>query len=579
MPANTPISIQPLAAAGAALQLMRSWATAMPGEVVSCVGCHEKRTDAVPNRGTIATSRPAREIEPWYGPVRGFSFNREVQPVLDEYCVACHDGSKQADGQVIPDLRRDQGRLIAFKNRGPAPKVIARDAGDDLFKKYGGIFEPAFVELRRHIRVGGFESDIRLLDPGEFHADTSPLIQMLMKGHHGVRLDAEAWDRLAVWIDLNAPAHGTWREAAGVDRTRKFHARRRELRSLYAGIDDDPEAYPPLPSPPVQPVRPEPLPPPPVRTVSCSGWPFDAAEAGRRQTAAGGRTRILDLGGGVTLDFVRIPAGEFVMGDAAGHPDEQPPARVAIAKPFWMGACEVTNAQYTRFDPAHDSRFEHKGSWIFSEKHLGWRLNHPRQPVVRVSQAEAQRFCRWLSERMGLAVTLPTEAQWEYACRAGTDTPLTYGGLDTDFSPFANLADVTIRNLAYDTDGRYTADLVPRDTRFDDRTLVTADVGSFKANPWSLHDMHGNVWEWTRTAYKPYPYVAGDGRNDPAEADRIVVRGGSWRDMPKRSRSAFRLNYPAWRRVFNVGFRVVVEGEMTRRAVARSAAVSAAERP
>ena len=95
------------------------------------------------------------------------------------------------------------------------------------------------------------------------------------------------------------------------------------------------------------------------------------------------------------------------------------------------------------------------------------------------------------------------------------------------------------------------------DIRFDDGAIATSKVGSYRPNSWGLYDMHGNASEWTRTAYKPYPYKDDDGRNDLTESGRKVVRGGSWRDRPKRCRSAFRLSYPAWQRVHNVGFRVV----------------------
>ena len=565
VPANTPISIQPIDETGRALQLMRSWATAMPGEVVSCVGCHERRTDVAGNRGAMAARRMPSEIDPFGGPVRGFSFRREVQPVLDRYCVGCHNGKRRPDGADLPDLRRDQGRLIAFRNRDPRPEVIEGRPPEKLFAKYGGVFEASFIELRRHVRVGGFESDIRLLDPGEFHADTSPLIQMLAAGHHGVKLDADAWERLFVWIDLNAPSHGTWREAAGVDRTRHYPGRRRELRKMYAALADDPETYPAgTEPPPVEPIVPKQAPASPATKVHCPGWPFDAAEARARQARAAKSLnaparKSIDLGGGVKLDLTLIPAGQFVMGDPAARAGRGPASPVAIDRAFWIGTCEITNEQYQRFDPAHDSRFEHKGSWVFSERHLGWRLNHPRQPAVRVSWLEARAFCRWLGRRTGLAVRLPTEAQWEYACRAGTDTPLSYGDEAADFSKFANLADVTIRELAYDTDGRYTADLVPRRTTVDDGQLVTADVGSYQANAWGLHDMHGNAWEWTRSAHRRYPDRDDDGRKGAETSGRRSVRGGSWRDLPKRSGSAFRLSYPAWRRVFNVGFRIVVE--------------------
>ncbi len=198
---------------------------------------------------------------------------------------------------------------------------------------------------------------------------------------------------------------------------------------------------------------------------------------------------------------------------------------------------------------------------MFNEWDLGWDLNGPDQPVVRVSWKQAQAFCQWLSARIGQKVSLPTEAQWEWACRAGTDSPLHYGDLDADFSGFANMADFTMHELVYDTRNQFSPDLVPRDARFDDEELVATNVGAYLPNPWGLHDMHGNVWEWTRSTYRPYPYESGDGRNDAAGAGRKVVRGGSWYDRPKRSRSAFRLSYPAWRKVYNVGFRVVVDSD------------------
>jgi hypothetical protein len=113
------------------------------------------------------------------------------------------------------------------------------------------------------------------------------------------------------------------------------------------------------------------------------------------------------------------------------------------------------------------------------------------------------------------------------------------------------------------------------DIRFDDGAVATANVGSYQSNIWGLHDMHGNTCEWTRTTYKPYPYGTDDGRDRLAEPGRKVVRGGSWCDRPKWCRSAFRLGYPAWQRVHNVGFRVVCEIEASEQKYAASA--SAAE--
>jgi formylglycine-generating enzyme required for sulfatase activity/cytochrome c553 len=573
VPANTPISIQPLDADGKALQLMRSWMTAMPGEIVSCVGCHETQSTGPPNQRTIAAGKQPAEIESWHGPVRGFSFKREVQPVLDKYCISCHDGGKQNDGMEIPDLRAGQGRFYAYKNGVPEADIIFGVSQERLVRAYGGVFEPSYITLRSFVRVGGLESDLRVLAPCEFSADTTELVQMLTKGHYGVKLDAEAWQRIMAWIDLNAPCHGTWAEVVGREKTQNDHRRRLELRRLYGGPLDDPEVYPAMTTEQIVPIMPKPAVDGGVQCTpySLAGWPFDVAQAEYLQSRAATVHKFIDLGDNIKLDMVLIPAGRFIMGDADGCEDELPLTSVQIDKPFWMNRFEVTNALYAKFDPLHDSKYEHKGSWMFNEWDLGWPLNEPNQPVCRVSWDEAMAFCRWLSLRISQDVSLPTEAQWEWACRAGSDTPMFYGDLDTDFSPFGNMADVTIRELVYDVRDQYPPDLVPRDARFNDRRLVTANVGSYRPNAWGLYDMHGNVWEWTRSKYLPYPYQANDGRNNIKDTGDRVVRGGSWYDRPKRCRSAFRLSYPAWRKVYNVGFRIVIESDIPTEQIAKSA--------
>jgi formylglycine-generating enzyme required for sulfatase activity len=558
IPANTPVSIQPLDAEGKALQVMRSWMTAMPGEVLSCVGCHEQQNTSPPPRQTLAAQREPSPITPWYGPTRGFSFQREVQPVLDRHCLSCHNPESSADGQQVaagksmPDLR---GTEFISDWQSVTPGNAGPDGGKS--------FSVSYNWLHRYVRRPGIESDYHLLTPLDYHADTTELVQMLKKGHYGVTLDAESWDRIVTWIDLNAPYHGYWHEIVG-DRAKKLSSRQAELRQKYAGINEDMEIIPDVTPPSL---KPAPAVNRVTRTpkVTSAAWPFDQATARRFQTQAGDTAWTIDLGDGLTLELVRIPAGEFVMGNTDGQPDEDeaPCTVVKIDQAFWMGKFEVSNEQYHCYDPAHDSRVESKHAYQFGVH--GFPLNEARQPVVRVSWQEALAFCDWLSQKTGVRFSLPTEAQWEYACRAGSDRAFSFGDLDDDFSVYANMADQKLREFADDpyqvyaplVDATVYDDWIPRDTRFNDGTLVSGKVGLYLPNGWGLHDMHGNVSEWTRTAYRPYPYKDDDGRNGLTTPGDRVVRGGSWYERPKRARSAFRLAYRPYQKVFNVGFRVV----------------------
>ena len=547
VPANTPISLQALDKEGKAVQLMRSWFTAMPGEKISCVGCHETPMDVPGNTPNIAAKDSPRRVSPWYGPARGFDFEREVQPVLNEYCVSCHDGSRVG----IADLRSEADGGKAE----PKPIGYVARLHPDMLKATSGRlkYSPAYDVLIHYIRRVGIEDDVSLLTPGEYHADTSELIQMLQKGHHGIELDAEALSRLVTWIDLNGPCYGTWGDVFPIpDGARE---RRMELRRLYGGPMDDPEKIfttSPRQAPAVfvgSILRPE---------------PYEAKRASlalenehKKQGFITPVRRRIDLGG-VKLSLVCVPAGQFVMGDVCGEVDEFPQRVITIDKPIWISECEVTNAQFRRFDPSHNSGYYTKRRDRADGK--GLSLNGDDQPAVRLSFEEAMAFCRWLSKHTGLTVTLPTEQQWEYACRAGSITPLNYGSVNDDFAPHANLADRTFSIGVMNVRGRMMPEGgvtqatggVPHlllegaklaDMRFDDGKRVTAAVGSYKPNRWGLFDMHGNAAEWTLSDYN---------------IDRKVVRGGSFFDRPARSRSSFRLGYPFWQRIFNVGFRIVV---------------------
>jgi len=546
VPANTPISIQPLDADGRAIALMRSWATVMPGETQACIGCHESQNDAPGTTPTAASRRKASEIKPWYGATRGFSFKREVQPVLDKYCVGCHDGKPRKDKKTIPDF--------------VAREAVHPKAASGAYNN-GTKFTPSYMALRSYVRAATIESDMHMLDPYEFHASSTALVQMLDKGHNSVKLDAEAWDRIITWIDLNAPAHGSWLEVVGDKKVTNQRQRRLAMLKLYASIDEDLEGIAPEPAKPTA-IIPKQMSAPKADKITARGWPFTPEQAAKLQSASAKGKMSIDAGEGVKLDLVWIPAGEFVMGSLTGHSDERPRAKVAIEKGFWIGTMEVTNAQYARFDPKHDSRLEHGDFLQFSIRERGYPVNGPTQPLCRVSWNSAMKFCDWLSKQSGKTVTLPTEAQWEYACRAGSATPMSYGAGETDFAKLANLADKNLRRmdkLGWGLPVGAVPPWKPAIESVNDGHRVSAPVGSFKPNAWGAFDMHGNVGEWTRSAYKPYPYKDDDGRNAAGGAARRVVRGGSWFDRPKCATSSFRRQYEAHQKVYNVGFRVVIE--------------------
>ncbi len=316
--------------------------------------------------------------------------------------------------------------------------------------------------------------------------------------------------------------------------------RRAELRKQYANVDVDPEAIlnPYTPTEFVKPAKPSPKPAP----VKVAGWPIDPAKATKMQQ--GKKPVSIDLGNGQNMELAYIPSGEYAMGSKT-----EPMKAVKIEKPFWMGTTEVTLAQYRAFKPGYKN-----GVYDMHYKdqvNRGYYMNKPNFPAIRVPYNDALEYCEWLSEKTGKKVTLPSEEQWEWACRAGTDSLLWFGGKDTDFSIFANLADASISKLAvFGVNPKPIKNPPPewnyelKDARFNDGVLHLATVGSYQPNSWGLYDMHGNACEWTRSDY---------------DEGRKVVRGGSWKDRQTRAASAFRYGYFPWQQVYNTGFRVMIE--------------------
>jgi formylglycine-generating enzyme required for sulfatase activity len=534
IPANTPLAIQPLDEKGRAVQLMRSWFVGMPGETQSCTGCHEHQNTVTPNVRTTAMGKTPSKIEPFLGPARPVSFHYDVQPVLDKYCVGCHDGA---------DDRKDRPN---FANTSPGP--------------YG--YSMSYHALHPYVQRPGPEGDYHLYKPMEYHASISELFVRLEKGHHGVEVDPDSMRKLYTWVDLNVPYYGTWIEVARqLNRTphvTNVAARATELRSLYAGVDYNPENEPYAHLTPlgtidfVKPKKVE----LDYAVPNAPNWSFDAETAKKMQTKSNQKISV----GNLSIDLAWIPAGKFVMGDDGGFADELPRSVVEIKKPFWMMTTEVTNVLYNQFDPAHDSRYIDQ--WCKDHTHPGYPANKPDQPVIRINWYKANEFCKWLSVKTGKKFRLPTEAEWEWACRAGSATPMWYGTTDADFGKLENMADMQTKKFVVrgvnpqpiNNPPPHEA-FIPRAEGVDDGNMIAEKVGAYQANPWGLFDMHGSVSEWTASDYKAYPYV--DAPNDSAL--RKVARGGSWRDRPEWSRSGLRRPYEAWQPVYNVGIRVVCD--------------------
>lgn len=212
----------------------------------------------------------------------------------------------------------------------------------------------------------------------------------------------------------------------------------------------------------------------------------------------------------VELVLMSIPPGRFLMGAGRGEgaADERPQHPVAVAA-FWLGQFELTQAQWA----------------AVMDEDLPYRFRGAERPADRVSWEAAQRFCQRLAAQTGRPYRLPSEAEWEYACRAGTTTPFYFG--ETITPDLAN----------YVSDCRY------REGPTGMYRHVTTAVGSFPPNTWGLYDMHGNVWEWCAdTWHHGYEGAPGDGRVwAGSSAFGRVLRGGSWHDPPDFCRSAARL--------------------------------------
>jgi formylglycine-generating enzyme required for sulfatase activity/tRNA A-37 threonylcarbamoyl transferase component Bud32 len=328
--------------------------------------------------------------------------------------------------------------------------------------------------------------------------------------------------------------------------------------------------------------------------------PFDAAKARELQAAwakyLGHQVEeTVDLGGGVQMAFVLIPPGTFTMGTPPAEIDQllredraakrewfagQNQREVTITRPFYLGKYEVTRGQFRRFVSAAGYQTEAEtdglGGWGYhaaankfegpfwsakTGEHKGgtktaytWKdpgfAQTDQHPVVNVSWADARAFCRWLARRGGGQARLPSEAEWEYACRAGTTTRYHFGDDPEGLAAYGNVGDGTGRKQFPGWTWAIAAA---------DGYVFTAPVGSFRPNPFGLYDMHGNAVEWCGDWYDAD--LSDLGASDPVREARgsytaRVLRGGSWIFKPWGCRAAHRFFSAPARRVNDIGFRV-----------------------
>ncbi len=228
------------------------------------------------------------------------------------------------------------------------------------------------------------------------------------------------------------------------------------------------------------------------------------------------------------MQFALVPAGDFLMGSPAsevGREAQEVQHSVHISHPFYVGRYEVTQRQWQRVMGSNPSWFQRCG---------------PDCPVERVNWYEIQTFVARLNRGLAPPLRLPTEAEWEYACRAGTTMPFHMG------------ANLTTSEANYDGGGPYPG--FPKG----EFRRTPVKVGTFPPNAFGLYDMHGNVWEWMEDWHCPYPAgPATDPLGGKCATTFKVIRGGSWYFGADSARCAFRYTHRPQDRGFSLGFRLV----------------------
>ena len=548
------------------IQSMRSGIMVRPGETNACIGCHENRltAPASTNLSASSISGGVHQLSPWYGPERMFSYMAEVQPVFDKYCVDCHDYGKPAGEKLV--LARDRGVVfnVSYCQIRLNDYVRVPGAGPhNTLKPYE--WGSSVSRLGKILLTG--------------HPD--PMIDR-QRRKMGLWLDKESdpesFERVMTWIDINAPYYpyygssyrdhdygrspistGALRrlmELTGENRwdisldisfdrpevspclTKISNPEEREeaLAILNAGketliVRDRGESLEWKATDPTEiaqekkyqesvyrqeVVRRAILENRKVFDKDFAGPqlqdspPVNSAPAAIKMEIPEGKDagELLELNLlGSEYRFRWCPSGTFVAGspkEEPGHNSDEHQKKVTLKHGYWILETEVQQYQWKNVMTDMPAP-----SYFVGEK----------MPVDWVDWNECQTFCRELSAKAGILVRLPSEEEWEYACRAGSSGP--YAGT-------GNLDDM---GWCW-ADGRF----------------APLEAGSKAPNAWGIHDMHGNVWEWCETLYA-------DNRTDGAR----VIKGGSTLSGKRQCRSAYRAPGNPNLGFYNLGFRVVLD--------------------
>jgi formylglycine-generating enzyme required for sulfatase activity/mono/diheme cytochrome c family protein len=501
-------------------------------------------------------------------------FSKEIKPILEVHCLSCH-GAEKPKGGLRLDTRAnaikggDDGTALASGKPQESPlyttTILAADHDDAMPPKGERLLKEQTEKLRLWIEQGANWPEAEVLKQArkiDFVKDVQPILEFNCvachrEGHDKGKLRLETRE-LAIKGGDNGPGivpFDSWKSPVYTSTTlppdhddlmppsNKGGPLKKELiETLRDWVDQG--AYWPTsvvlePKKLVEGAKDD------TELVRSLHEKF-LATLEVKSPSEMRKYSISIPGADVSFEMVPIPGGEFIMGTPQSEPgrngDEGPQHNVKI-EPFWMGKCEVTWNEYELFmfpeeeKKKRNLRKSDPALHIFADAvsrpttpyvEMSFGMGKNGYPAISMTQHAANTYCKWLSAKLGQFFRLPTEAEWEYACRAGTTTAYSFGDDSEQLGEYAWYAD--------------------------NSSMKYQKVGVKKPNPWGLHDIHGNVLEWCLDQYEPeaYKQFAGATAENPwikaTKPYPHVARGGSWDDDPAALRSgARRASNPSWK--------------------------------